>query len=382
LFDKIFVLSGAILQEQHPKERRAFQSRAALTSPHMRSRLLIHAGFAKCGTASIRTALFQNFRKLQEDNIFVFDKDLRIAGTAADLIGTPIWALEQARRHCENLTRRLSAEIAPLLKRNGDHLAILSAENLANPGMAELFAGLDRQCDVSVIFYLRPQLQWIPSAWKQWGLKTGASLSDFIAQCIDTCTPAFRRDIESWKSMLPTTDIHVRFLIRELLSDGNPAQDFFNLLGVSDKEYKFETEARNPSLDVSVLHVLSKNPHLFSDVHDNRLMLALTRALPKEFRSTNIEMLSAEQEARIEECFREENRWLLNTYCSDANRDRIYRTHFTPRKTDARYSDMTGSELIHRCLGILLESIASNGGQSERGKNRNQGQDSVPVGEE
>jgi len=334
----------------------------------VRSRLLIHAGFAKCGSASIRTAIFQNFRKLQKDNVFVFDKDLTIARMAADLIGTPIWSLEQARKHSENLTQRLSAEVAPLLRRKGDHLAILSAENLANPGMADLFAGIDAECAVSVIFYLRPQLQWIPSAWKQWGLKTGASLSDFVAQCIDTRTPAFKRDIENWKSMLPAANIDVRFLIPELLAGGNPAQDFFKLLGLSEKEYHFEAEARNPSLDVSVLHVLSKNPHLFSDVHDNRLMLGLTRALPKEFRSTNIEMLSAEQEGRIEECFCDENRWLLNTYCSDADVDGIYRMHFMPRTAHARYSDMTESELIYRCLGIILESIASTGGQSDRRK--------------
>ena len=347
----------------------------------MRSRLLIHAGFAKCGSASIRTALFQNFRKLQKDSVFVFDKDLRLARTAADLIGTPIWCLEQARKHSENLTRRISAEIAPLLKRKGQHLAILSAENLANPGMADLLAGLDSQCDVSVIFYLRPQLQWIPSAWKQWGLKMGASLSDFVVQCVDTRTPAFKRDIESWKSTLPTANIHVRFLIPELLAGGNPAHDFFNLLGLSEKGYEFESEARNPSLDVSVLHVLSKNPHLFADVHDNSLTLRLTRALSKKFRSTNILMLSAKQEARIEECFRDENWWLLNTYCNDADADRIYRTHFMPREADTRYPDMTESELIYRCLGIILESIASGGGQNDRGKNKNQGRDSVPVEE-
>jgi len=343
----------------------------------VRSRLFIHAGFAKCGSASIRTAIFQNFRKLQKDNVFVFDKVLRIARAAADLIGSPIWSLEHARKRSENLTPRLSAEIAPLLTRKRDHLAILSAENLANPGMADLFAGIDSQYEVSVIFYLRPQLQWIPSAWKQWGLKTGASLSDFVAQCIDSHTPAFRRDIESWKKMLPTANIHVRFLIPELLAGGNPARDFFNLLGVSGKDYKFESEARNPSLDVSVLHALSKNPHLFADVHDNRLMLALTRALPKEFRATNIEMLAAEQETKIEECFRDENRWLLNAFCSDADVDRIYQTHFMPRAADARYSDMTESELIYRCLGIILESIASSGGQNETGKIKNQERGSV-----
>jgi len=319
---------------------------------------------------------------LQKDNVFVFDKDLRLARTAANLIGTPIWSLEQARKHSENLTRRLSAEIAPLLKRKPNHLAILSSENLANPGMADLFAGIDSQCDVSVIFYLRPQLQWIPSAWKQWGLKTGASLSDFVAQCIDTCTPAFRRDIESWKSRLPAANFHVRFLIQELLDGGNPAQDFFNLLGLSEKQYEFESEARNPSLDVSVLHVLLKNPHLFSDVHDNRVMLALTRALPKEFRSTNIEMLSPEQEGRIEERFRDENRWLLNTYCGDADVDRIYHMHFMPCKADARYSDMTEYELIYRCLGIILESIAFSGGQSDRRRDKHHECDSVPLEEE
>jgi hypothetical protein len=345
-------------------------------------RIIIHAGFAKCGSASIRTALFQNYRRLQNDNVFVFDKDLRIARTAADLIGTPIWSVEKARKQSENLAHRLNAEIAPLLKQKGDHFTILSSENLANPGMADLFTGLDRQHDVSIIFYLRPQLQWIPSAWKQWGLKTGASLGDFVAQCIDTRTPAFQRDIESWKSALPAANIHVRFLIPELLAGGNPAEDFFKVLGLSHKEYKFESEARNPSLDVSALHVLSKNPHLFSDIHDNRLMLSLTRALPKEFRSTNIEMLSAEQETRIEECFRGENRWLLSTYCSDAEVDRIYHTHFMPPIADARYSDMTESELICRCLGIILESIALSSGQNDRGKNKNQERDSVPVEEE
>lgn len=348
----------------------------------VRSRLFIHAGFAKCGSASIRIALFQNFRKLQKNNVFVFDKDLRISRTPSDLIGTPIWSLEQARKQSENLSRRLSNEITPLLRRKADHIAILSAENLANPGMADLFAGLDRQIDVSVVFYLRPQLQWIPSAWKQWGLKTGTSLSDFVAQSLDARTPAFRRDIASWKNTLPTANIYVRFLIPELLTGGNPARDFFNLPGLSQNEYRFESEARNPSLDVSVLHVLSKNPHLFSDVHDNRLMLALTRALPKEFRSTNIEMLSAEQEARIEECFRDENLWLLKTYCNDPDLDRIYRAHFMPQKADRRYSDMTESELICRCLGIILESIASISSQSDRGKSKNHGHASVPLEEE
>ena len=327
----------------------------------MRSRLIIHAGFAKCGNASIRAALFQNFRKLQKHNVFVFDKNLRIARAPEDLIGTSIWSVERARKKTENLTQRLGDEIAAVSSRKTEHVAILSAENLANPGMAELFAGLESQFEVWVILYVRPQLQWIPSAWKQWALKTGVPINDFVSQCIKARRPPFRAGIESWKTALPAALMHVRFLIPELLTGGNPAQDFFHVLGLSQDEYKIESDARNPSLDVSVLHVLSKNPHLFSDVHDNSLTLALTRALSKKFRSTNTQMLSAKQEARIEESFRDENFWLLNTFCSGADVDRIYQTYFTPRKADARYSEMSDIDLIYRCLGIVLESIAFSG---------------------
>ena len=74
-------------------------------------------------------------------------------------------------------------------------------------------------------------------------------------------------------------------------------------------------------------------------------------------------MLSREQEARIEERFRDENLWLLNTYASGMDLDRIYRTYFTPRETAARYSNMSETDLIYRCLGIILESIALTGDQ-------------------
>jgi hypothetical protein len=335
-----------------------------LDAAYVSSRLIIHAGFAKCGNASIRLALFQNFWKLQKDNVFVFDKDLKIARAREDLIGTSIWSLERARKKAENLTQRLRDEIASVSKRKVNQLVILSAENLANPGMAELFAGLDDQFQVCVILYVRPQLQWIPSAWKQWGLKTGVPLSDFVSQCIEAHRPSFRLGIESWKSTLPAAKLHVRFLIQELQTGGNPAHDFFDLLGLSSDKYDIENETRNPSLDVSVLHVLAKNPHLFSDIHDNSLMLALTRVLPKKFRSTNIQMLSAEQEARIEKCFYDENLWLLNTFCSGMDVDRIYRTYFTPRKAEARYSNMSDVDLIYRCLGIILESIAFGDGDA------------------
>ena len=94
------------------------------------------------------------------------------------------------------------------------------------------------------------------------------------------------------------------------------------------------------------------------------------RALPTKFQSTNIQMLSPEEEARIEESFRDENLWLLNTYCRDIDADHIYRTHFMPREREARYSGMTDLDLIYRCLGIILESIAASSDQATAADSR------------
>jgi hypothetical protein len=333
------------------------------------ARIIIHTGFAKCGSSSIQAALIRNFARLQEDGVSLFGKELRIAHTSADL-GVPLWFLEGAREKGENLAERLSDEIVSVSGANGDRVGILSAENLARPQMAPLLAGLDKRLDVSLVFYVRPQLEWIPSAWKQWDLKRGVSLSDFVSHCIRIGRPPFKLGIETWRSTLPAAKIHVRFLIPELLIGGNPARDFFDLLGVSQDRYVIGEGPRNPSLDFAILHVLSKNPQLFSGIHDNKLMKGLMRALPAKFQSANIQMLSREEEARIEEAYRDENLWLLNTYPSGIDVDRIYRAYFMPQEAEARYSSMTDLDLIYRCLGIILESIAASSGKVAAGDSK------------
>jgi hypothetical protein len=332
-------------------------------------RIIIHAGFAKCGSSSIQAALFHNFAKLQEDGFSLFGKELKIAHTPSDL-GVPLWFLEAAREKGEPLAQKLTDEIASIRGPNGNGIVILSAENLSRPDMAPLFASLDSRLEVSLNFYLRPQLEWIPSAWKQWDLKRGMSLSEFVSHCIRIRRPPFKLGIETWRNVLPAAKIHVRFLIPELLVGGNPARDFFELVGLSQDRYPSGEAPRNPSLDFSILHVLSKNPHLFSCIHDNKLMKGLVRALPSKFQSANIQMLSREEEARIEESFREENRWLLNTYCSGIDVDRIYRAYFMPQEAQARYSSMTDLDLIYRCLGIILESIAASSDQVASGDSK------------
>jgi len=74
---------------------------------------------------------------------------------------------------------------------------------------------------------------------------------------------SFMRAFAKRGSTLPAAQIHVQFLIPELPRGGSPVQDLFHVLDLSQDDYGIESEPRNPSLYVSVHHVLSKNPNLF-----------------------------------------------------------------------------------------------------------------------
>lgn len=330
-----------------------------------RRRLIIHAGFGKCGSSSIQRALFQNVGRMREEGIHFFDKNLRIAKEDPPRVSAHRF-LTEAKKKRANLAEQVTQEVEGFGGRDGEFVGVFSAETLANRGMAQLFVGLDRQFDLSIVFYARPQWQWIPSAWQQWFLKEGTRLDEFVRQCLNIHRPSFRARVEEWQGVLPAATLRLRFLIPEMLTGGDPVRDFFHLLGASADGYDFEGEARNTSLDYAVLHVLSKNPQLFSGIHDNQLRRGLRSALSKKFQSANIRMLSIEQEAKIEECFREENLWLLRNYGGEIDVDQIYQRYFVPPKTGVRYSDISELDLIYRCLGIILEAIALRRSRSSR----------------
>ena len=90
--------------------------------------------------------LFQNLKRLREDGIFLSDKNLRVAEDYASL-GTPLWVLEDAKRKREPLSQRLGGEITAVAGADRQCIGVLSAENLADPKIAELFSGLDQKSE-------------------------------------------------------------------------------------------------------------------------------------------------------------------------------------------------------------------------------------------
>src|ERR1041385_8617345 len=87
--------------------------------PHpAKHRIVIHAGFGKCGSSSIHRALYQNIAQLRDNGIHLFDKKLEISsdnkpGGLADVF------LKAARKQGEHLTEKLTSGIQSVAGQNG-----------------------------------------------------------------------------------------------------------------------------------------------------------------------------------------------------------------------------------------------------------------------
>jgi hypothetical protein len=92
----------------------------------------------------------------------------------------------------------------PLLKicEKGEYRgAVISSENLCTPLGAKLFKGLADIFKLHVIYYVRRQDEWIESAWKQWGLKTGADICEYAKTQIQLGQPDYLGRIKAWKKI-------------------------------------------------------------------------------------------------------------------------------------------------------------------------------------
>lgn len=319
----------------------------------MKKRLVIHGGFAKCGSSAIQTALINNIDQLRDNGIFMFDEHLKLRSEKNNF-ELPIWTLQAANESRQCLTDRLVDE---LNLREEATTGLISSENLDDPAAASIFEGLDKKVDVEIILYVRPQIDWIPSAWKQWGMKDGHSLTDFVIGCMKLGLPSYQKTINSWLQTLPSANIQVRFLIPDMLFNRDPARDFFHTAGLGGDHYSFTNSTRNTSFDYSILHIIYKNPHIFRSIHDLHLQNKLEKMIPLKYQSTNIAMLSTDLQRRIEIHFREENLYLLSKFGGSFDANVVYNSYFQPKEVSQSYIEMNEMDIIYRFLGILLSSV-------------------------
>ncbi len=330
-------------------------------------KLILHAGFPKCGSTSIFTALRQNLAVLNRQNVHVLDKTLRPQSDPNRLL-PPLWELQTAFRDPEKSEQVRSTLRRTILEAGPHQTLILSTENMSTPAMAPMFAGLDALCEIVFVFYLRPQIDWIPSGWKQWNLKEGISLSQTIDGYLERRQPNYLRSAQAWQKALPGARIVPRLFLRPHLAGGDPALDFFEVTGIEGAAPARGEARSNPSMDYALMHLMMRHSGaLFRDRHDNAPLAKILDVLPDTYKKTNAPMLTQAQSDRISDSFRDDNLSLMQDFMGldTARAETLAETEFRRSVTAPAYGDMPEAEIIERAGRILREVTGRDGTPEE-----------------
>lgn len=320
----------------------------ASSDRHVNMKLVIHAGFGKTGSSAIQEALHVYSAELERDGIRKIGGDLTF-----DQPGIPQWLVEEACDRGEVLAERLDREI----KRVAPPVTVLSAENLESANKPRLFSGIDREIDTIVVLYMRPQFQWIPSAWKQWYMKDATSLRAFVERCLTTGMPNCLASLNAWRAALPRARVIVRPLGPTLVG-GGIVSDFFDLIGSSVSPLDLRA---NEGIDYSLIHLMAKGARdLFSGYHDVELETRLLTVLPDEYKRANAPMLDPLTAQNIAKRFRKENLQILNEFSDISEPALFLDRHWRPEVNQTSYLEMTDAEMTSRGLAILRQ-IGPNG---------------------
>lgn len=240
--------------------------------------LILHVGAPKCGSSSIQTALsarpeFTNadgrkfsYVAIRNDGRLISGEPLRQRAasdvfryvTAPDVApreALPQW-MHKAPRHLATLA---SSGVTPIVSSEG---WIRRAPRFAE-GNFFTAAGLSAH----VIIFIRPPVDWVNSAWWQWGVWGKAPVKRFARANIEAVR--WNRLIQDWRLVPGVSGVSVRLATEDAVSG------FFDVLGADAPQ----REATNTGLPPSLLQFFLRNRAFRDGPHQPQFEFVAARAL-------------------------------------------------------------------------------------------------------
>jgi hypothetical protein len=241
-------------------------------------KVLLHIGMPKCGSSALQTYLSSQafaetchrryaYVALQEKGGVLAGSELleRAAASAFAYCSS-----HDAKLVAELTARERNAALASFkaLGQKYDTL-ILSSEGWGP--LPQLFADdclfSDDALEVTVVAYVRPQLEWMNSAWWQWGAWADVPMMKWVNR--NRSRAQWDRLLEHWSAKPWVKQVDVRLL------EGDVVQDFMGYLG-----YPIPPQPRaNQSLPETVLRLFQRNRQLRPGPHDSAIEFVLARHL-------------------------------------------------------------------------------------------------------
>lgn len=240
---------------------------------------ILHVGFGKCGSSALQTALSASPSLLDSKGRPVEYVALRPEGVLrrSDLakaarrsaFGYESSVAARALADCSDEDLASKAQVLAELAGDDEGRVIISNEGWINQRSmfdeTGLLPALGLECEVVV--YARPPVEWINSAWWQWGAWTGATFGHWLNGTLGKVKWADL--VEPWRNVPGIKKVTVRLLPRDVVSD------FCGLAGVSPPT----GVGANASLPGSVLRLYQRHSELRPGPHSSAIDFILARNL-------------------------------------------------------------------------------------------------------
>lgn len=316
-------------------------------SPPVKPPLYVHIGHGKAASTTLQQALRVNADTVRSHGLLISDRHLEfpsegaISGHPLIMLDEMLWKLEpdEANHRFSACIERLKAA----LQKGGFRGAVLSSENLYNKPAPPIFRNIPQDFDLHVLYLVRRQDEWLESAWKQWGIKTGATLPDYVEEELKIGRPDYLASARRWKEIGAEMRVIPLHEVKDI-----PAL-VFDWLGITDST-PLPVPRLNETLDYSVLDMLSRNPFLFPSITDTRIFGLFEQLLPEYAPRVGYGRLTPEIREKILAHFKEENETLQREFfptCQPLDQYPLRTKAESPAKIDP-------TDSMYRYLGINL----------------------------
>jgi len=276
--------------------------------------IIIHIGIGKTGTTSLQQFLNDNREPLKEAG-FLYPLAGNVQNAHHDLccLGPKIdW--QKFETHYTNLLSEINST---------NSATLISSEyfSYTNPELIKFLKHVLSDFTVRIIFYARPQLDLIESAYIQWHKVLnkqlyGEPIFTFFEKCIKAFD--FNEVIKPWEIEFGQKSIQSSLYHKDIIGS-DICQHFLNIIGITDPEigrkFMFPKQGANPSLHPLLLDTLIKVDKIGVFKGREAFVEDLLRASQK-IKHIPYSFFTPEQEDEIRDCYRESNGIFADKYLS------------------------------------------------------------------
>jgi hypothetical protein len=204
-----------------------------------RPRLYIHIGHPKTGTTSIQTFLLENRDALRAEGILVPRAGV-VQGGHHGL--TRNWYGVRAREdrselQLDALMGEIRAERLPA--------AVISSEGFIQENPARLAERLGRECDITILYYIRRQ-DWVVESVYAQRVRSYIQLAvETPGEMLPLLMPRYLKVLTRYSQAFDRSRIRVRPFEKEAFAGGALLADFLTLLGADPARYPEADRRRN-----------------------------------------------------------------------------------------------------------------------------------------